>query len=212
VNRLAEDIKHLHALGFSDVVATFAHGVSWDDPSLEEDLTGALEELCEFYLANPDMKECSLFGMHLPNILREKKGVKKWCGTGTHMVAYDVNGKSYPCHTFQRIALGDEASDWENMEGPVDFARIADFRDEDCSACVIEGVCPNCYGMNYVTRRDILKRDKQMCALIKAQTMANSYLWGERLRRGLSKLDPPDTYQMIKAVQLVQNTLLQQAK
>jgi uncharacterized protein len=207
VDRLCDDIMHLHSLGFGEIVATFAHGTAWDIPGIAVRLRLTLDHLCDYYLAHPHLKECSIFGMNLPAIFREDKGIKKWCGTGTHMVSYDTDGKKYPCHVFQTFSIGDSAAVWEEMKGPVDFDRIADFRDPECSSCIIEGICPNCYGMNYVMNENALRRDKQLCSVVKVQALANSYLAGENIKRGAKKIDPRKAVETIRAIELIQEQL-----
>jgi uncharacterized protein len=124
------------------------------------------------------------------------------------MVAYDIDGRSYPCHTFQRITIADAASEWEEATSQINFSTMTDFRDPDCSSCIIEGICPNCYGMNYAISGNVLKRDKQLCLVVKVQALANTYLVGEKLRRGSTEMDPAKTLHTIKAIGIIQDQLL----
>lgn len=208
VGSLCQDVVHLHQLGFQDIVATFALGVDWSAPETQRMVEESLHALCGFYLSNPDIKECSLLSMHLPNILARDRTVQKWCGTGTHMVSYDVDGKRYPCHTFQQFTIANAASEWEEQTRQTRFGTMTDFTDPECGTCPIQGICPNCYGMNFVTNGNVLTRDKRLCGIVKIQAVANSYLVGEKLKRGITKMDAPKIYRMVSAIEVIQDQLL----
>ena len=143
VGTLAQDIIHLHGLGFAEITATFAHGVDWPKALVHEVLVPQLDLLVDFYLDHPELIESSIFDMVLREALVEPAHpVRQWCGTGTSMTSYDTNGAQYPCHTFQGF-VSDRQS-----QTLVDFNSIRDFRDPSCNSCILESLCPNCYGMN----------------------------------------------------------------
>lgn len=201
---LCEDVIHLHKLGFREVTATFAYGVDWDIENLSSILGDQLKLLSDFYLEHPEIKECSIFDMNLPSVLASKKEIKKWCGTGTSMIAYGVDGTKYPCHVFQSntTGLSNEVSFSE-----LDFSKVVDFCDPECASCILEQICPNCYGMNYVERGDIFKRDKGMCEIIKARALATSYLIAHKIERNNKQSSPAELYQTIKAIKKVQQLI-----
>lgn len=202
LNNLSNDIIHLHNLGFAEVVATFAYGIDWELNDLNLYLKQELQILCEFYLANPQIKECSIFNLHLPNILAKDKKVSKWCGTGTSMVSYGIDGTKYPCQTFQQnTTLIKKAI----TLGEIEFNSIADFSDTECTNCLIEPICPNCYGMNYVKEGNILKRDKQLCEIVKIRTLAISYLKAKQIQNNIEKMKPNEVYQTIQAINIIQS-------
>jgi uncharacterized protein len=200
IGNLSKDVVHLHKLGFASVEAAFACGIKWEGEKIENVLREELHKLCTYYLDHPEIAECSLFDMHLPNILQEEGSVERWCGTGTSMISYGVDGMRYPCHTFQPntnhrykpVALGD-----------IDFEKIENFDDSECSQCAVEALCPNCYGMNYATNGDILKRDKGLCEVVKVRTLAVSYLRAKQIERNPTKLSPSETYQTILAIKAI---------
>ena len=47
----------------------------------------------------------SLLDLKIEVILNDNHPVKKYCGTGTHMGIYDVDGALYPCHLFTPLVL-----------------------------------------------------------------------------------------------------------
>ena len=204
IGNLFQDIVHLHNLGFADIVATFAHGIVWEKDKIENDLKEELEKLCNYYLDHPETAECSIFDMQLSSILQKDKTIEQWCGSGTSMVSYGVDGTSYPCHTFQsNTTTASKAIEF----GEIDFGSIADFSDSECSRCILEALCPNCYGMNYATNGDILKRDKGLCGIVKARALAVSYLRAKQIENNPKGLKPNETYQTIAAIKAIQNEL-----
>lgn len=202
VETLSKDIIHLHSLGFENVAATFAHGVDWKIDNLTDILGDELQKLCDFYLENPKIKECSIFNMDLTKMVQTDRKIEKWCGTGTHMVSYDINGETYPCHTFQEnttvntnpIKLKD-----------FDFNCVTNFGDSKCSNCIFEASCPTCYGMNYVNNGDMFERDKSMCDIVKITALAISYLRAKQIEANGENMEPSEVYQTIQAIEIVQS-------
>lgn len=199
VSNLSNDVIYLHRLGFRKIDASFACGIDWSASGLTEDLRRELENLCDYYLTHPEVRECSIFDMHLPDLLQKEEKVQKRCGTGTSMVSIATDGKRYPCHTFQPNTTANPVA-----LGRIDFGKIEDFRDLECSNCILEPACPTCYGINHHLHGDILRRDKQFCRVMKIRALAVSYLRAKQIEKGLEKMEPAELYQTIKAIQMVQ--------
>lgn len=199
IENLKNDIIHLHALGFERVDAFFAYGIDWDDSQVLSTLCTQLRELADYYLDNPKIPQCSLFDMSILRVLHPSTRSEKWCGTGTEMVSVAVDGKRYPCQAFQPNTNENPISLDE-----IDFNKIKDFSDNECSDCPIEAICPNCYGINYLKTGDMLKRDKSICNVTKLRAMSVSYLRGQELIRDRSTLSPAQLFQTIKAIQKLQ--------
>ncbi len=202
ISTLSKDIIHLHSLGFDKVASTFAHGVDWNIDNLAEILGDELQKLCNFYLANPDLKECSIFDMELTKIVQTDRKQEKWCGTGTHMVSYDINGESYPCHTFQENTT---VNSTPIKLKDFDFGCVSNFGDKKCLNCIFESICPTCYGMNYVNNGNMFDRDKSLCNIVKITALALSYLRAKQIEMNIEKMEPSEVYQTIQAIELVQN-------
>lgn len=198
---LSEDVIHLHNLGFNEVIATFACGINWDSEKVKTFLADELKKLCDFYLKNPEIKECSIFDMYLPDILDKEKKLGKWCGCGTNVVSYGFDGSMYPCQTFQQNTTVDKKP---IKFSEIDFVSITDFSDSECSNCIIEPICPNCYGMNYASNGNIFTRDKQLCDIVKIRALAVSYLRAKKIK-DLEKMKPNEVYQTILAINAIQN-------
>lgn len=200
IQNLSNDIKHLHKLGFQEVAATFAFGINWNTEKIQRILKNELKNLCDFYIKNPSLKECSIFDMHLPEIVRKKKKIAKWCGSGTHMVSYGIDGTKYPCQTFQQNTTLNRKS---LTISEIDFSIGCDI-DPECLSCVIESICPSCYGMNYVKEGNIFKRDKELCEVVKARALATSYLKIKQIEKNSSNMKPNEVYQTLNAIKIIQ--------
>jgi len=196
---LCADVVHLHELGFRDVIATFAQGVRWDEELLAPTLAVQLAALCEFYLAHPEIAPCSIFELNLLKIDRTEQSHLPWCGSGTSMIAYAADGQSYPCHTFQPN-VGPMTKAYES--GPL--ANAESFADPECAGCLLQPICPTCYGINHVQRGDILRRDKSTCWILRYRALAASYLHGHQIIKGDVGLQSSDLSAMIDAIQRIQ--------
>lgn len=201
VGNLASDIAHLHSLGFRDVVATFAHGPRWDSSAILARLGHQLAVLADYYLGRPDQRECSIFDVALSRV--GKSRVDKWCGSGSTMVSYGVDGRRYPCHTFQGNTTGSKRA---LTCSELDFSAFDDFSDPECNACPLEAVCPNCYGMNYVRTGNVLTRDKTLCDVTRLRALATSYLRGQKIARGLNISCSAEMVHVIEGIRIVQST------
>lgn len=129
-----------------------------------------LIKIAEFYLQNPQYTPSSLFTRYYGDVLYDKAPMK-FCGTGTNMVAYDIEGKKYPCHMFSPIVLGRDAR--EELSH-INFYNPEELIDESCRSCKMLRVCPSCLGFNFFKRNDIRKRDKSMCKLLLAEAQVIS--------------------------------------
>jgi len=203
IDNLSNDIKHLHKLGFNDIIATFANGVNWDFIKLKDIISKQFSNLVDFYMENPQYKVCSIFDMQIIDILKEEKRTEQWCGAGTTLVSYSFDGKKHPCQSFQANTTGSDATSMQ-IES-LDFKKFEDFRDTDCENCIIEPICPNCYGINYVERGSLLKRDKELCGITKLRALAASYLKAKQIRNKQIDLEPSILYQTIEAIEVIQN-------
>jgi radical SAM protein with 4Fe4S-binding SPASM domain len=196
VANLANDVIHLHGLGFKKVDATIAYGICWN-PALEPTLENQLKILADYYLDHPDLPECSLFNMKIVSLGRVPHK-EKWCGTGTAMISIGVDGRRYPCQAFQP-----STSSYPAELGTIELG-LEDFSDPECSSCALKGLCPTCYGLNYQLSGNIIARDMQMCFISKARARAVAYLRANQIARGLLELSSVDTYRTIEAIKYLQ--------
>jgi radical SAM protein with 4Fe4S-binding SPASM domain len=179
ISSLAEGIVYLQEKGFK-VGAGLGYGMPWDDESVAE-YGRQLHQLAEYYLEHAQVVPVSLLDLPIQQALRSRTTMqKKYCGTGTHMATYDVDGKVYPCHLFMPLVLGTaKSADLQAIE----FQENATVTDRRCDGCVLGEICPTCYGFNYKLTGDVALRDQVMCRLFKEQALANCWYQAQLLKQ-----------------------------
>lgn len=201
LSKLFDNIVHLHDLGFI-VNAVFAQDVKWENKDNQQILLREISKLCEYYINNPNIPVCSILDLYLPSILVDDKILKKentkWCGTGTAMVAIDINGNEYPCQAFLPSTMPKDCS-WDQ----IDFNDNELFSSDDCKECLIRNICGTCYGINIRSRGNITKRDMQLCDFNKIVTLGTSYLLGKKFE--LEQFGKYDTAtEKLKAIEAIE--------
>ena len=165
---LASGIIESQKKGFR-LVASLAQGIDWND----FDATCYLEQLrllSEVYLSDPALTPVNLLSRPIVGISNPSSHQRRFCGTGVYMTTYDVDGRTYGCHMFSPIVLGEEQSlESSKVEWACD--TIAD--DVRCSDCLLKDFCPTCVGFNYRFRGDLSKRDFRWCKMILAEAIAS---------------------------------------
>ena len=84
--------------------------------------------------------------------------------------------------------------------------------DTRCKNCILEPICPTCYGGNYITYGDVTKRDPYTCVITKIRALASSWMIGQMLEnpekfRALSELSNEELAMTAKGVILTQSFL-----
>jgi radical SAM protein with 4Fe4S-binding SPASM domain len=163
LNRLADGVLSLIKKGYL-VEGRLAQGEDWtkEDAEIYKE---QLEKMAQFYL-NMDYPPNGLFTKLYADVLREDETPQKFCGTGTNMIAYDVDGTSYPCHLFTPIVLGENKS--EELK-KINFHNPNELIEDSCLQCVMVRMCPSCIGFNYYKRGNVKKRDKSLCCMYLAE-------------------------------------------
>ncbi len=186
--QLASAIIEMQRKGYT-LEAALAQGVDWN----QDDARLYLEQLR--ILKNSYLSDESLFPINImtkplafignsTNSLTQTK----FCGTGTNMVTYDVDGSAYGCHMFTPIVLGKEKALKVNQ---IDWSCKTIAEDPVCGKCVLKCWCPTCMGFNYRYRGDVAKRDLRWCKMILAEALvvcefqieyltSNHTIWGEK--------------------------------
>jgi radical SAM protein with 4Fe4S-binding SPASM domain len=178
---LASDVIYLHKSGFG-VSFNPANGVLWNDEDAKI-FEIQLDILADYYLNHPKVLPATAFSQNFTVLLDNTRApIKKYCGTGTYMVTYDVDGTPYPCHMFTPIVLGENRTE--------DLKRFDFFSenlvDSRCELCPFLRICPTCYGFNYKFRNNIILRDMGCCRMFKSQIAATCRFQLNRLaQKGL---------------------------
>ena len=184
---LAEGIIYLQERGFK-VHANLGYGIPWNDSQLAV-FSQQLQILGEYYLQHPDVPRVSLLDLKLEVVLNDEHPVKKYCGTGTHMHIYDVDGRLYPCHMFTSLVISRPRAD---LALKLDFSKPEHLVDPKCWECCGRELCPTCYGFNYKLSGDPAIRDPILCRMFKVQLLENCRFEAARLRGGRARFSRED--------------------
>lgn len=163
---LSEGVLSLQKKGYPLEVA-LAQGVDW---TLEDAKTFRQEmsKIGQAYLSNDSLEPINMFERYLVTIDSEDVQQIKFCGTGTHMNTYDIDGVRYGCHMFTPIVLGRNAV-------PADKIKWNDKEENEdprCLRCILKTICPTCPGFNYRYRGSIGRRDMRGCLMTLAGVLS----------------------------------------
>lgn len=203
---LADGVIYLHQKGFG-VNCNLAYGLDWSDPKLQVLLENELNKLIDFYLQNPQIEPCRLLSAGIEYLNGQVLNtIRKWCGTGTHMKAYDVSGNAYPCQFFMPLSMGKEkAKTYNELEFLEDIPATL-FGDK-CASCKLTPICPTCLGSNYCETGNLYKKSKGYCELQKIIHAANAYFKWKQYQAGQLNLNSEEEYRLLRGIQIVQESI-----
>lgn len=175
----AEDVIWLHEKGFH-IKCNLAVGIDWSAEEYVSIFHEQLAFLADYYISRPDLPLCSLldFNMNMVGATDHDTLIHKYCGIGTSMCAYDVQGRRYPCQFFCENTLGLPFELAKTISVPEEYP--ASTYNNECSSCILIQVCPNCYGANYQIHGDCFSKDLSMCKMTKTAAVASSYIKAKR--------------------------------
>lgn len=203
---LAEGVIELHKKGFL-VSCNLAYQIDWSASENVFILYRELQKLIDFYLDNPEIVPCSMLEMGFSNVAAYADEAIKFCGAGTTMRSYDVDGKFYTCHFFMPLSVGKEkAEDARKIEFPKETIPN-ELLDKKCVDCIIKSVCPNCFGANYAATGNIYSRDDNMCKLTKITLKARSYFRAKQWEQGQLKGTNEEIQAILKSIVKIQEEL-----
>lgn len=179
VKNLAEDVLYLTEKG-ARISANCGSGQVWSEENKNE-FRKQLMILADYYLENPEIEPVSIFERKIRNVVAKLEDKWKWCGSGTMMTAYDVDGKNYPCQLFTPLVLGNNNA--ADLHKRMDFSDRKINGDPICVECSLFNICPTCLGFNYRDTGNIATREKTMCELFRIQTSVLAYYTQELLRK-----------------------------
>ncbi len=171
-----DSIKFLTEKGFL-ISCNLAYMVDWLSPKNIKVLEEELEKLITYYIENPNAPKCSMmdFSLHILACPEKHEGyVNKYCGCGTHMKCYDIEGKCYPCQLFAPLSAGEKALQSKDFNIKKEIEKIS--FGEECANCYYQRICQTCLGSNYLSTGNIFEVDKMRCKLYKKIYKANAKL------------------------------------
>lgn len=192
---LAHGVLELQRAG-GTLDAAVAQGVDWtaDDANTYKE---QLAILTDAYLQDETLKPINLLSTGLFGIAEDQQHQRKYCGTGTSMKTYDVDGRAYPCHMFSSIVCGTEKALEIENSGIVENCPITD---QSCAGCNLLMWCPTCYGINYHFRGDMASRDHRLCSMIRTEAIAACEFQLAYYRKHIDKLTEADMAQLKGAI------------
>lgn len=196
--QLANGIIYLHEKGFKKIQANLAMGQNWTNDDLKL-YAEQLEILSNYYIENPRIQRCSLLGIDLIHALNLQNTNRKFCGCGEIMTCIDTDGKEYPCQMFAPITISHQ----QILDSKkIDFKNHAIFDNPKCSDCLLNLVCPRCYGMAFKLTGDITYRESFLCKAFKIQFLSNCKLTEKRIGKSLLK-DDEDEEMLLDVIRFV---------
>lgn len=205
---LSDGIIHLHKLGFKTVRANLAFGIDWSDEDNMFIYARELRRLADFYIENPQLRPSDILDLPIEDINPQSSNyTSRHCGAGSELVAYEIDGTAYPCHTFAPISVGEDiAKKALNLTFESEIRKTC--LDEKCQKCLVANVCPNCYGINFSTTGNMYSKDNSFCKMTKMQFLANAYFKYRQYIKGILTLTAEEEYRLLNNIRLIQELRL----
>lgn len=199
----ADELIYFHEQNYH-IDAKPAQGEDWQegDGKIYE---SQLYKLANYYLTHPDITPTYIFKetsyIHLlNNEPNEKYG--KTCGIIDELVAYDVEGRLFPCHHFMPNVNGkNDILDYLNT---IDFKDSSKFIDEECMKCEILKLCRTCIARNFNERGDFSRRDKRTCQIMLAEAKVVSQFQIKKFTQNKENLSSHDLLKLKSAIKCYQ--------
>ncbi|MBQ7461669.1 MAG: 4Fe-4S cluster-binding domain-containing protein [Bacteroidaceae bacterium] len=180
---LADGVIHIHELGFKRNNCSFATGVDWEHDEkgnkilYKDILLEQFHILANYYIGHPQIMPVDMLNLRFIAIAAGEEGMSdKLCGAGTIMQCWTPDGQCLPCHLFYEVS-----KEKGERLGKFDFSSYQKLQDKRCKGCILEPICPTCYGGNYITYGDLSKRDPYTCEITKIRALAGSWMIGQML-------------------------------
>lgn len=128
-----------------------------------------------------------------------------WCGGTSAMLAFDPEGKAYPCLRYMASSLGPDIppiiiGDVDGIYNtPETQAIYEDMKKvtrqsqstQECIDCPVASGCAWCSAANYAMLGSYNKRSTNICWMHRAESLANVYYWNQRYRQDNSERRNP---------------------
>jgi len=185
ISSLAEGVIFIQEIGFKRNNCSFASGVNWEQDEFGKriDYISILKEqfmiLASYYLDHPEIMPVDMLNVKFIAIAAGNESVSdKLCGAGTIMRCWTPDGQCLPCHLFYE-ASKEKGRKFED----IDLSTLRNLHDERCDGCVLETICPTCYGGNYIVSGKVSKRDYFTCVITRLRALAGSWMIGNMLEK-----------------------------
>ena len=201
---ISEGIIFMHEHGYR-FTCNLAYDIDWSNPDNASLLERELMKLVDYYMAHPDVAPCQLLNVPIQMITSaDPRQSFRQCGAGEEMFSYDVDGVAYPCQFFMPVTLGEERAKEAKKLTFRDELFREDFP-EPCRDCIALRVCQNCYGANYESTGDPMKKDDDWCRLQKIIFKATAYFRWMLYKNGRLDCPEDEVGYNLKAIHLLLN-------
>lgn len=201
---LAESVIFVTKLGF-DVACNLAYMTDWMAEKNKAELVKQLNSLIDFYVENPHVKKCTMLDFKIDVLARPSENagkIRKYCGTGTAMVCYDLSGNAYPCQLFTPLSAGKSAKKTGEIAITNDFDLS--LLEPKCRECYYLRICPFCMGSNYLSTGSLFKPDEARCELYKLIFAANAKLKALEWEKGLLEFEGDEEQALLRSIAKIQ--------
>ncbi len=178
---LFDNFIYLKSLGFNPT-PSLAIGADWSDELHLKKYIAELGKLVDYYANTPREIPIKMLSV---NLLKYSPIVKiermQNCGACHTVVAYDIEGNKYPCHSFITNFFVeydvDRVTRASNSICNIKYTELF----KDCKDCFFQASCSPCFGANYNERGDIDMIDKRSCSFYKASVLATAQLFAKAI-------------------------------
>lgn len=191
--QISEAILFMLTLNPDFIAANYAYEPVYT-PSDAKVLYDQLKIVSDHLISTKRVIACSILDHNIGYPV-DKTDDKNYCGGSGGMLAFDVNGKAYPCLRYCPIAIGDEKAakicigDMQGIYNTPHTAKIRDYLDaitlssqstDECINCPVSVGCGWCSAYNYESTGDVNKRVTHICWAHKGRVLASCYYHNKR--------------------------------
>jgi len=190
---------------------SLAREVQWQLPGDEKTYANEVAQIAQFYLDYPEIPPAQLLSLDLANLSPEFVSLRNNpCGAGRTMIAYDVNGNPYPCHSFIDIQKPYDHHTMERLFDTLSHNNIG-MVSEICGKCFLMACCAPCFGLNHVNRENMGEFDRQVCLFSEITVRVSAIMYAKMLTdvskySCLSKKNRKDLVLLASGIQAVLQT------
>lgn len=180
------------------------------------------KELCS--IAN-DILSCDKYGAIETSLFDSRYFVPipetelgNWCGGTGMMMAFDPDGKAFPCLRYMESSLNGEQEplcigdcytgayfkqEHKDIRAWLEAMNRRTSCDDECFYCPIAKGCASCAAWNYQKYGTPDKKDKSICWMHRARCLANAYYWNRKWNIEGSKRRMPILLKKEHAIRIV---------
>ena len=195
-----ENLEHFHKTvqyfaerGYTDINANPIYEHEWTVEEAQE-YYKQLKQIADYMLEDETHEyESNIFQEHSFSPISEQEN-STYCGGSGQMLSFDVDGKAYPCIRYMEMSLNGEQKPivigdcFDGIYKKAEHMRLRDYMDsitrrtmsdDECYYCPIGTGCGCCTAWCYQKFGTMNKRDKNICWMHRARSLANVYYWNK---------------------------------